>query len=529
MYLYNAKIYTMDHNKPIVSALAMRDGKIMTVGDDQKILGEFCGLMSGQDMKGKTILPGLADAHIHLEYFALGLQKVDCETDSKAECLRRIAERVSETSVGDWVLGHGWNQNTWVEGFGTAAELDVTAPDNPVFLTAKSLHAAWVNTAALRKANLSDETPDPPGGALGKDGAGHLNGLLFESAVELVEKVAPEPTPKNLADAILEAQKTLWRMGITSVHDFDRRRCFLALQLLREQGRLRTRVLKSIPLDDLPHAVNLGLRTGFGDDWLKIGSVKVFADGALGPQTAAMLQPFDGSDDNRGMLLIDAEELVEKGRLAVGNGFSLAVHAIGDLANHEVLQAFGQLRQFELDQSRNGYPKLRHRIEHVQLIHPADAGRLAELEVIASMQPIHATSDMLIADRYWGQRSRYAYAWQTQLRNGAMLAFGSDAPVESANPFWGLHAAVTRQRIDQSPGPEGWFPEQKLSLQQALQAYTLGPAYAAGWEDRLGKLMPGYYGDLIVLEQDPFECPPQELYWLEPVATMTGGEWVYKK
>jgi hypothetical protein len=251
--------------------------------------------------------------------------------------------------------------------------------------------------------------------------------------------------------------------------------------------------------------------------------VKAFADGALGPRTAAMLQPYMGEPDNQGMLLLDAEELYERGRLAVENGLSLAVHAIGDRANHEVLDAYAQLKK--LGAGKN----LRHRIEHVQLIHPGDARRLAELGIIASMQPIHAPSDMLMADRYWGERAAFSYAWRTQLEQGAVLAFGSDAPVESPNPFWGLHAAVTRRRRDGTPGPDGWYPTQRLTVSEALQGFTSGAAYAAGLEDRLGKLAPGFLADLILLDTDPFNCQPDRLPDIQVLATMIGGEWVWKK
>jgi predicted amidohydrolase YtcJ len=331
-------------------------------------------------------------------------------------------------------------------------------------------------------------------------------------------------------------------MGLTGVHDFDGSRCFAALQLLHQRGELQFRVVKSIPLIDLPHAAALGLRSGFGDDFLRIGSVKAFADGALGPRTAAMFQPYENelgeggqphAEPNRGMLLLDAEELFEHGRLAVESGLSLAIHAIGDLANHEVLDAFAQLRDYEKKAAlktaaSQSSPPLRHRIEHVQLIHPGDAHRLAELGVIASMQPLHAPSDMLMADRFWGERAAFAYAWRTQLVQGATLAFGSDAPVESPNPFWGLHAAVTRRRFDGSPSPEGWYPAQRLTLLEALQAYSNGSAYAAGMEDRLGRLAPGCLADLLVLDEDPFRCDPERLHEICPAATMGAGAWVHQ-
>ena len=519
LILDNAKIYTLDTSSPLLTALHIQGGRVVsphiTPSAPQMRL----------DLGGRTVLPGLVDAHLHLEQYALFLQKVDCETSTRQECLDRVAARAQQLPPGDWLLGHGWNQNSWAEGFGDPRDLDRIAPGCPVYLTAKSLHAAWANSAALRLANITAATPDPPGGRLSRDASGAPTGILYESAMGLVESILPEPTLEQVSRAVLQTQSRLWEYGLTGVHDFDQRRSFAALQLLHQAGALRLRVVKSLPLELLPHAAALGLRSGFGDDFLRIGSVKTFADGALGPQTAAMLQPYQGSDAERGMLLMDAEELFEHGRQAAECGLSLAVHAIGDRANHEVLNAFSQLRKLEADQK---LPHLRHRIEHVQLLHPDDAGRLAQLGVIASMQPIHAASDMHMADRYWGERSALAYAWRTQLEHGAWLAFGSDAPVESPNPFWGLHAAVTRRLPDGAPGPDGWYPQQRLALEEAWKAYTIGAAYAAGMENRLGRLSPGYLADLVVLDDDPFLLPAMELRRLQPAGTMVGGEWVYR-
>jgi predicted amidohydrolase YtcJ len=519
----------------VASALAIERGHILGVGSDQAILSEFGEYGSPIDLEGRIILPGLTDAHIHLEQYALGLQKVDCETPTKASCLERVAERVRSTPPGEWVLGHGWNQNDWPEGFGTAADLDSVAPDHPVYLTAKSLHAAWANSAAFRLAGITLSTSDPPGGRIQRAASGEPSGILYEAAMSLVSEVIPSPTPESVAEAIHVAQERLWRMGLTGLHDFDRQTCFTALQILHESGNLHLRVLKSIPLEALPDAVGLGLRSGFGDDWLRIGSVKIFSDGALGPRTAAMLQPYEGEPENQGILLVDSEGLFEHGRLAVDNGLSLAVHAIGDRANHEVLMAFKQLRSVEgqagafpsrSERLRRG-SRLRHRIEHVQIIHPSDAPLLAELDVIASMQPIHATSDFPAADRFWGQRSANSYAWRTLLDYGTNMAFGSDAPVESPNPFWGIHAAVTRQRHDGSPGPSGWYPGQRLSRLEALQGFTTGAAFTSGMENRLGRLSPGLLADLLILESDPMTCEADQIKDIHPVATMVNGEWVF--
>jgi predicted amidohydrolase YtcJ len=527
--LYNARIHTLDSSRPSASAIAVGHGRILAVGQSDELLAEF-ERAEKQDMQGHTILPGLTDAHLHLEQYALSLQKVDCETDSLQECLRRVAERAQTADAGAWILGHGWNQNTW-GGWPTLADLDAVTPHHPVYLTAKSLHAAWANSAALQLAGIHANTHDPANGSLQRDAHGQLTGILLETAMELVSTVIPAPSIQTITQAIEQAQPTLWRMGLTGIHDFDRRDCFIALQQLHQQGKLGLRVLKSIPLEDLPSAAALGLRTGFGDNWLRIGAVKVFMDGALGPHTAAMFQPYENEPENRGILNMDAEELFDIGRQAAEAGLSLAVHAIGDRANHEVLDAYAQLRRFELDRGLlppSGTMPLRQRIEHVQVIHPDDASRLAELGIVASMQPIHATSDMRMADQFWGERAALSYAWRTQLQHGARLAFGSDAPVESPNPFWGLHAAVTRQRSDGSPGPDGWRPEQRLSLHEALAGFTLGPAYVAGLEDRAGKLAPRYLADLIVLEQDPFTVPPITLLEMKPMATMVGGKWTWQ-
>ena len=521
--LHHARIHTLDPQAPVASALAWEAGRIIAVGGEE-LLQEF-EKSSPEDMKGRVILPGLIDAHIHLQELALSRQVVDCEVDTIQMVLQRVAERVRLASPGEWIRGHGWNQNIWGGGWPTAADLDAVSPQNPCYLTAKSLHAAWLNGLALHQAGITTSTPDPQDGVIQRDKRGAPSGILFEKALELVEKAIPEPAPEALAQAFLRLFPDLWKMGLTAVHDFDRRTCFQALQILHQRGKLSLRVVKSLPRERLPQAVELGLRSGFGDDFLRIGSIKLFADGALGPRTGAMLEPYVDDPQNRGILLLNAEHLFELGCQAAASGLSLAVHAIGDRAIHEVLDGFELLRRYEREQ---GLPALRHRMEHVQTIHPQDAGRLAELGIIASMQPIHAPSDMCMADLALGDRAAGSYAWRTQEQHGARLAFGSDAPVESPNPFLGLHAAVTRQRLDGSPGPQGWHPEQRLDIQAAVSGFTRGPAYAAGMENCLGRLSPGFLADWIVLENDPFACPPVELINLQPVATMVNGEWVWQ-
>ena len=523
--LYNANIYTFDGSKPKAAALLIAGGRIIAAGEQSQLEFLAHGRLEKQDMGGRTILPGLTDAHLHIQYYALGLGKVDCETKTKEECLRRVAERAKKARPGEWILGHGWNHNEWSVGgeLPTAGEIDALVPNHPVYLTAKSLHAAWANTAAMSLSNITGDTSNPKDGVIQRDSSGRATGALLESAMMLVEDFVPEPTIDEVANAIEAAQPILWKMGLTGIHDFDRRSAFMALQQLHQHGKLKLRVNKNLPLDSLEHAFELGLRTGFGDDWLWIGSVKGFMDGALGPHTAAMFQPYLNDDENRGILNMDGEELFEQCRRAADVGLSMTVHAIGDRANHEVLNAYEQLRKYETEK---GLPHLRHRIEHVQILHPDDAPRLAQLHVVASMQPIHAPSDMSAADRLWGGRSSLAYAWRTQLMHAAPLAFGSDAPVESPNPFWGLHAAVTRRKADGSSPAAGWYPEQKLTLAEACSAYMTGAAYAANAEQRLGKLAENYLADLIVLDRDIFMTDPDELLTMNSSATMINGEWV---
>ena len=509
--LHNACIHTLDPKCPMASVIVIAGERVLAVGGPELL--ESFPQAGCQDMGGRVILPGLTDAHLHLEKYALGLQKLDLNGKSDEECQRLVAERANGSA--EWILGQGWS--------GEKPLFAGLAADNPVYLTVHSLHAAWANTAALRMAGIGPGTPDPLDGKILRGEDGLPNGILLEGAVALVEKIIPQPHPDVVSAAIEAAQPLLWKMGLTGVHDFDGRASFMALQSLEACGRLNLRVLKSIPLMLLPEAHALGLRSGFGNDRLRIGSVKVFMDGTLGQRTAAMLQPYLNEPENCGMLNMDAESLFEYGRQAADAGLSVAVHAIGDRAVHETLNAFEQLRAYERE---HRLPALRHRIEHVQLIHADDAARLGQMEIVASMQPIHAISDMFLADAYWGKRARLAYAWRTQSAHGAPLAFGSDAPVESPNPFWGLHAAVTRRRFDGAPGPDGWFPEERLSMQIALQGYTIGAAYAAYMEDRLGRLAPGMYADLIVLEKDPFTSPPDDLRSLCSSATMLAGDWL---
>jgi predicted amidohydrolase YtcJ len=452
------------------------------------------------------------------------------EVPTKTEALRRVADRVAQLPPGEWLLGHGWSQAYWPDhAFPTAADLDAVAPHNPAYLTAKSKHAAWVNSAALKQAGITARTPDPPGGSFQRDHHGQPTGILLEeTAMQRVFNLAPKPTPEQIADLMAQAQQLAWQSGLTGIHDFDPPECMAALQVLRERDELGLRVVKNINDPHIAHAHALGLRTGFGDHWLRIGGLKIFADGALGPRTGAMIAPYEGEPDNHGIVVTDKETIYELVSHASAAGIAATIHAIGDRAVHDVLDVYAAVRA---EEAERGIPPQarRHRIEHVQLIHPDDAHRLGELGVIASMQPIHATSDWEMAERNWGARARWSYNWQAQLAAGAVLAFGSDAPVEPFEPLKGIYAAVTRRRPDGSPGPDGWYPEGRLDLDTTLRAFTQGPAYAAGLEHDLGRLASGFLADLVVLDRDLFAIPADELLDVQVLGTMIDGAWKLRR
>lgn len=520
--IYNATIHAPDY--PKATALLIHNGAFIALGSDTEILEGFPRAETTLNLEGKTLWPGLIDAHVHLRHLAESMGFVNCETDSMTTCVKRVQEAVARAPGDAWIRGHGWNHNRWVNGYGTAAILDAVSGGHPVYLTAKSLHAAWVNSEALRWAGITADTADPPGGMIQRDGSGRPTGILFENAMKLIEDRLPELSQEMVQRQIAGLIPELWKLGLVGVHDFDGLPCWQALQSLHQEGALKFRVCKNIPFEFMERFTDAGLRTGYGDDRLHIGSVKLFADGALGPQTAAMLEPYAESAE-KGALLLSHEEIFSIGKQAVEHGLGLAIHAIGDLANRTVLNALQQLRSYEEEKR---LPHHSHRIEHVQIIHPQDLPRLAALDIVASVQPIHAPSDMYLAEKKLGSRAQFSYAYGSLRQTGGMVICGSDAPVEPVNPFLGLHAAVTRRRLDGSPGPEGWFSEQRLPLTDALSGFSFGPARVIHRGDRLGKIAPGYRADFIILENNPFRCPSDNLGRILPLATFIDGECVFQ-
>jgi len=521
LILVNGKIYTMDGELPRATAVAIRGERVLCVGRDEEVKGLLRSGGRTVNLKGKCVLPGLIDAHLHFESFSLGMRRIDAETESVEELLERVRERVAELETGSWILGFGWNQNVWGGVFPTKEMLDGVAPEHPVFLRAKSGHAGWANAAAMRIAGVDRSTEDMDGGALVRDGEGEPTGIFLEDAQGLIGAHIPEPSQEEAVAAMEEGQERALEQGLAGVHDLDGARALKGWQILRERGEMRLRVCKSVPGQLLEQALAVGIRSGLGDEWLRIGGVKLFADGALGPRTAWMIEPYEGEEE-RGIATADMEELRGMVRRASAGGLASFVHAVGDRANREILDIFAAVRK---EERARGEGHLRHRIEHAQLLHADDWSRLAELKVIGSMQPIHATSDMEIVDRHWGDRGEGAYHFRTLLERGTALAFGSDCPVERIAPLVGIHAAVTRRRTDGMPGEEGWYPEQRLSVEEAVHGFTLGAAFASGEEKVKGSLTRGKLADLVVLDRDIFAIPPMEILEARVEGTMLGGEW----
>jgi predicted amidohydrolase YtcJ len=527
--LHNGSIITLDERERRVSALAICGGQIAAYGMDSDIVPLKTPNTVMENLAGRTVIPGLVDAHLHWEWTARALQAVDVfEVPGKDVALERVAERAATLAPGEWVIGQGWSQAFWDDqAFPTAADLDSVAPDHPVYLRAKSGHAVWVNSRTLALCGIDAGTPDPDGGHIARDGSGQPTGILFETAADLVTAQLPRPSLEIIAGQMKAAQKVALASGLTGFHDFDGPDCLRALQLLRERGELHLRVVKNINDTWVNHALELGLRRGFGDDWIRIGALKIFADGALGPRTALMVDPYEGEPDNFGIRVTDIETMHELVSRASAAGLPSSIHAIGDRAVREALDVYRAVRAEEAAREEAPHTR-RHRIEHVQIVHPDDLNRLAELNVIASMQPIHATSDYQMADRYWAARCQWAYNPRLQLDRGVVVAFGSDSPIDPFEPLGGIYAAVARRHPDGSPGPDGWYPDAKVTVAEALRAYTLGPAYAAGQEGRMGKLAPGYIADLVVLDRDILNIPSDELLDVNVVGTMVGGQWRYE-
>ena len=490
LVLYNGVVRTLDARQPVCSAIAIWNHQIIALGDDDLKTTVSAG---GQalDLGGRLVLPGFVDGHVHFVEFALRRQRVDLSgVTSLDAALDRVRAAATATPPGHWILGGGWDHNLWMPPvWPDRHALDVVSRQHPIALDSKDVHTLWANSLALARAGVDEATPDPPGGKIVRDpDTGQATGILSEMpAKALVWDVIEPPPLDETCRAIREATGAAWQAGVTGIHDCEDERAFAAFAELRRRGEAGIRVLMHLSKDNLDAAIQAGVRSGLGDAWLRVGSVKLFMDGALGSRTGHMLEPHLGEPDNLGMIVTPREDLTDLLARALPNGISAAIHAIGDAANRTALDCL------ETAGARYAaHPPLRNRIEHVQVLSPRDIPRLAALGIIASVQPLHATADYEMADSYWGdERCRGAYAYKSLLDAGTRLVFGSDCPVEQCDPLGTIYAAVSRRRPDGSPGPEGWQPQERLTVEQALHAQCTTHAYAAGEESIKGTLTPG--------------------------------------
>ncbi|MEO7001239.1 MAG: amidohydrolase, partial [Ktedonobacterales bacterium] len=526
LLLLNGDIHTMDPDKPRATALAVdrASGRIVAVGDDAEIRGLAGPLTDTLDLHGRVALPGFIDAHTHLLHTARARLNVDLRTThSEDEAVALVRQRAERTPPGAWIVGQSWDKNQWTpQQFPTKAALDGATPDHPVALSSHDFHSLWVNSAALHRAGIDAQTPDPLAGRIERDASGEPTGMLFEGeAMALVERVITPADDETLRHELRQVLAELRARGVTGVHNIEDAHSLRLMQRLRDEGGLGLRLLLYIPRASLGEALRLGLTADFGDDWLRFAGIKVFMDGALGSQTAAMLGAYEGRPDNLGLLTTSEAEITQTVRAAADGGVGVAIHAIGDRA---VKTALDGIETILHRRAQGGAPAdalasvaRRFRLEHVQLARPEDINRMAALGVIASVQPFHAVVDRYTAERYWGARYKRAYAYETMRRTGVRLALGSDMPVDTADPLRILHAAVAR-RNDETPNAPPWLPDQALSVADALRAYTVGAAYAGGQESRQGSLAPGKLADLVVLNDDPFTLPAERLAGAEVAA-----------
>jgi predicted amidohydrolase YtcJ len=529
LYLHG-RIYTNDPQHPWAAAMAVRDGKIICVGSIAQVMSE-CGVSDAhpetEQLHEQFIMPGFNDAHMHLGSAGEGMLSVRLYGATSIEELKkRVAAGVAAHKPGEWIIGAGWDHTLWPEKqFPNKWMLDDVSPKNPVLLTHVSGHVAVANSLALKLAELDAKSPNPSGGELERNAAGELTGMLKEdSAMELVRGRIPDPTAEQRRHGILLVLADLAKNGVTSAQDNSEWEDFLVYKQLKDEGKLTARITEWLhfvePLRDLE---NKRAEGGTTDPWLKTGALKFVTDGALGSRTAAMLEPYSDDPKATGILIMDPDKLKAMAIERDKAGFQLNFHAIGDRANRVALDVF------EAVAKANGRRDRRDRIEHAQVIAPDDLPRFAKLNVIASMQPSHQTTDMRWAESRVGpERIKGAYAWATLEKSGARLAFGTDYPIEVVSPFRGLYACVTRQLPDGTPAG-GWQPQEKISLDDCIRAYTTGSAYAEFEEGKKGELKAGGYADFLILSKDLTKIPPADYVKTEVLRTVVAGRTVYEK
>jgi predicted amidohydrolase YtcJ len=523
--ILSARVFTGDPAHPRAEAVGIENGKIVAVGSNDDVISALRGKVAQVQLPGRLVLPGLVDGHCHFLNYGLYLQRVDLrDLPSLAACRDRIREAVRRSSPGEWIVGRGWNHHYWSEQREPRRQdLDDIAPVNPVMMVRACGHSQWVNSQALSAAKITRDTPDPAGGQIDRDPrSGEPTGMLRELRY-LIEKVMPVPSLEARKQAALLAQKDALRLGVTGVHTCERLQQWEAFEALDRAGALKVRVYHLLPPDDLDDAAACGIRPAHGSERLWAGHAKLYADGSLGAGTALLHEPYTDEPGNSGLVVLDLPRLQEKIELAYRRGFHVAIHAIGDRAVTHCLLAIAGAR------TRTSHPgPKRDRIEHVQLYRPEDLALFRELGVVGSVQPRFVSTDWCVAEKRWGaERCQAGYAWRSLMNAGIPLLFGSDAPVEPLAPILGLQAAVTRQTPEGEP-PNGWFPGQRLTLEESIAGFTTAPAWVSGREALSGSIRVGKWADLTVFAQDLFVVPASEWPSVPVEMTIVNGEVLYR-
>lgn len=528
LIVVNARVYTADDARPLAEAFAVRDGQIAFVGSTREARALAGPNTREMDLAGRTVIPGMVDAHAHFAGLADKLSTVDLVgVTSYEELIARVVARAATVPKGTWVQGRGWDQNRFADGqFPTHDALSAALPDHPVYLVRVDGHAALVNSAAMRAANLTASSVEPTGGRILRTPAGEPTGVLVDNAQDLMADAIPAKGRAEVRRSLLAAQSDMHRWGLTGVHDAGASRGMIELyEDVAQAGELDLRLYAMISdnADDIAYYLQRGPQSALFNGRLWVRSIKLYSDGALGSRGAALLESYSDDPTNSGLLVSPPEHIQAVAEMGLQRGFQVNSHAIGDRGNRIVLDAY----QAALDK----YPMADHRfrVEHAQILHYSDIPRFAELGVIPSMQASHQTSDMYWAGKRLGpERLLGAYAWRSLLNTGVIIPNGSDFPVEFVNPLLSFHAAIARQDGNDYP-VGGWFPDQRMTRDEALKGMTLWPAYSAFQEDELGSLTVGKYADFVVLDQDIMRVAPELVLDTQVLSTWVGGKAVYER
>ena len=535
LILWNGHVRTMDDDQPQARAIAINSGRIMAVGDNDTVVALGGPSTRQIDLEGHLVLPGMIDAHFHYYEWAQLRKNLDlADVRSFSACMQSIRTAAQKKNRGQWIIGQGFNESDWLENrIPTRNDLDQAAPEHPAIIWRCDLHLAVANSPALAMAKISRSTPDLPEGLIERDAGGEPTGVLRELAINLVKEAIPPLTEEKIVDAMQDGMQELYSLGLTGLHDVrimggaEGVTALRAWQKLNEASELGLRAWVTIPGERAEEAIALGLRTGFGNDRLRLGHLKYFADGGMGARTAWMIDPY--LDGGLGIPLTPIEELEPAVAKADDAGIAVMIHAVGDRTNRELTRMFERLGRQRKSLQGNDIcwkANLPHRIEHLQMSRRADLIKLAGLHVAGCVQPHNMVLDINMIEQCVGEKGRHAYAFRDMLDSGIQLMFSSDSPVADPNPLAGIHAAVTRRRRDGSP-KGGWYSDQCVSVDEAVRAYTRTPAVASGAYHRLGSISPGKHADIVVLDKDIYLVEPGKILDTRVLLTVFAGKIVF--